>query len=83
VQKKSFVTKMVTFIANTFVIKTRNTHKTGIIYFERLRDRSIFNYMIKMLLSGTGSSVGAKSNKRYLKHYKRELRKQGLPPIQL
>jgi|GEM_PF-1664662 len=83
VQRKSFVTKMITFIANTFVIKTRNTHKTGIIYFERLRDRSVFNYMIKMLLSGAGSSVGAKSNRRYLKHYKRELRKQGLPPIHL
>jgi hypothetical protein len=83
VQQKSFVTKMITFIANTFVIKTRNTHKTGIIYFERLRDRSIFNYMIKMLLSGAGSSVGAKSNKKYLKHYKRELRKQGLPAIHL
>ncbi|AXY73475.1 hypothetical protein D3H65_05565 [Paraflavitalea soli] len=83
VQKKSFVTKMITFIANTFVIKSRNNHKTGIIYFERLRDRSIFNYMIKMLLSGAGSSVGAKSNKKYLKHYRRELRKQGLPPIHL
>lgn len=80
-QKKTFVTKMITFIANSFVIKTRNQHKTGIIYFERLRDRSIFNYMIKMLLSGAGSSVGAKSNKKYLKHYKRELRKQQLPPV--
>ncbi len=83
VRRKSFVTKMITFVANTFVIKSRNNHKTGIIYFERLRDRSIFNYMIKMLLSGAGSSVGAKSNRKYLKHYKRELRKQGLPPIHL
>ncbi|WP_315823222.1 hypothetical protein [Paraflavitalea speifideaquila] len=74
---------MITFIANTFVIKSRNRHKTGIIYFERLRDRSIFNYMIKMLLSGAGTSVGAKSNKKSIKHYKRELRKQGLPPIEL
>ncbi|MBO9561556.1 MAG: hypothetical protein J7621_02235 [Niastella sp.] len=82
-QKRSFVTKMITFIANTFVIKTRNEHKTGIIYFERLRDRSIFNYMIKMVMSGAGSSVGAKKNKKYIKHYKRELRKQGLPPIHL
>ena len=82
-EKRSFVTKMITFMANSFVIKSRNQHKTGIIYFERLRDRSIFNYMIKMLLSGAGSSVGAKSNKKYIKHYKRELRKQGLPPIHL
>jgi hypothetical protein len=82
-QKRGFVTKMITFIANTFVIKTRNEHKTGIIYFERLRDRSIFNYMIKMVMSGAGSSVGAKRNQKYLRHYKRELRKQGLPPIHL
>lgn len=80
-QKRSFFTKMITFIANTFVIKTRNEHKTGIIYFERLRDRSIFNYMIKMVLSGAGSSVGAKSNKKYIRHYKRELRRQALPPV--
>jgi hypothetical protein len=82
-QKRSFITKMITFIANTFVIKTRNEHKTGIIYFERLRDRSIFNYMIKMVMSGAGSSVGAKKNNKYIKHYKRELRRQGLPPIHL
>lgn len=82
-QKKSFVTKMITFVANSFVIRSRNQRKTGIIYFERLRDRSIFNYMIKMLLSGASSSVGAQSNKKYMKHYKRELRRQQLPPIHL
>jgi hypothetical protein len=82
-QKKGFVTKLITFVANSFVIKNRNQRQTGIIYFERLRDRSIFNYMIKMLLSGAGSSVGAKSNKKYIRHYKRELRRQQLPPIHL
>lgn len=82
-EKRNFVTRLVTFIANSFVIKSRNQHKTGLIYFERLRDRSIFNYMIKMVLSGAGSSVGAKSNKKYFKHYKRELRRQGLPPVHL
>lgn len=80
-EKKTFVTKAITFIANAFVIKSRNRGKSGIVYFERLRDRSIFNYMIKMLLSGAGSSIGAKSNKKYLKHYKRELRRQQLPDI--
>ncbi len=80
-EKKNFMTKAITFVANAFVIKSRNRGKTGIIYFERLRDRSIFNYMIKMLLSGAGTSIGAKSNKKYIKHYKRELRKQQLPPI--
>lgn len=82
-QKRNFVTRFITFMANSFVIKKRNERKTGIIYFERLRDRSIFNYMIKMVLSGAGSSVGAKSNKKYFKHYKRELRKQRLPPVHL
>jgi hypothetical protein len=82
-EKRSFMTRFISVIANTFVIKARNEHKTGIIYFERLRDRSVFNYMIKMFLSGAGSSIGAKSNKKYVKYYKRELRKQQLPVINL
>lgn len=82
-EKRSFITKALSVIANTFVIKARNEHKTGIVYFERLRDRSIFNYMIKMFLSGAGSSIGAHSNKKYIKHYKRELKRQNLPAIGL
>jgi hypothetical protein len=82
-EKRSFITKALSVIANTFVIKAKNEHKTGIVYFERLRDRSVFNYMIKMFLSGAGSSIGAKSNKKYVKHYKRELKRQSLPEIYL
>ncbi len=80
-QKKNFLTKAITFIANSFVIKSRNRGKTGIVYFERLRDRSIFNYMIKMILSGAGSSIGAKKNKKYIKKYRHELKRQQLPEI--
>jgi hypothetical protein len=80
-QQRNFMTRFLSTIANTFIIRSRNENKTGTIYFERLRDRSIFNYMIKMLMSGAGSSIGAKSNKRYRKLYKRELRKLSLPAI--
>ena len=82
-ETKNFMTKMVTFLANSFVIKRHNEHTTGIIYFERLRNRSIFNYMIKMFLSGAGTSIGAKSNKKNIRHYRREIRRQKLPEIHL
>jgi hypothetical protein len=83
VERKKLVSKMITFLANSFVIKNRNVHQTGIIYFERLRNRSIFNYMIKMFLSGAGASIGATNNKKYIRHYRRELRRQKLPEIHM
>jgi hypothetical protein len=80
-QRRHFVTRMITFLANSFVIRSRNERKSGIIYFERLRDRSIFNYMIKIFISGAGASIGVKSNKKQIKQYRRELRRQKLPDI--
>ena len=53
------------------LIKNKNNEKTGIVFFERLRDRSAINYLVKMTLSGVSSSIGIKkSNKRYRKYKK-------------
>lgn len=77
----SFKNKLLTFVANTFVIKKHNRGRTGLVYFERLRDRSFFNYIIKMTFSGLATSVGFKKNGKYRRQYERELQNRNLPPI--
>jgi hypothetical protein len=77
----TFFTRTATFLANAFVIRKNNNGKTGIVYFERLRDRSFFNYIVKMTFSGMASSIGVKKNKKYLKQYERQLDIKNLPPI--
>jgi hypothetical protein len=77
----TFFARTATFLANAFVIRKNNNGKTGIVYFERLRDRSFFNYIVKMTFSGMASSIGVKKNKKYLKQYERQLDIKNLPPI--
>ncbi len=79
--KKTLFTKVVTFVANTFVLKKNNSSRTGTVFFIRQRDRSAINYLIKIALSGMSSSVGIKKNKKLIRKYKRELEKRNLPPI--
>lgn len=59
------------FFANAFIVKKRNPHrlktKKGDIYTERIQHKSIFNYWAKAVLSGTVSSIGARSNKKEIK----------------
>ncbi|HVE62036.1 MAG TPA: DUF748 domain-containing protein, partial [Chitinophagaceae bacterium] len=80
-EKTTFGSNILSFLANALIIKKNNTGRTGLVYFERLRDRSFFNYIVKMTFSGMATSVGIKKNRRYLKQYKRELKEQKLPPI--
>jgi hypothetical protein len=79
--KKTFLTGLITFAANKFVIKKENSRRTGTVYFLRNRDRSIFNFLIKTALSGIASSVGAKRNKKYHRQYKRQQKLYNLPPV--
>ncbi|MBO9631966.1 MAG: hypothetical protein J7578_02530 [Chitinophagaceae bacterium] len=81
-EKSTFVTRFITWAANHLVLRKHNANKTGTVYFPRFRDRSIFNYWVKMTLSGAASSVGVKKNRKYIKRYNRALKKNELPPIQ-
>jgi hypothetical protein len=74
-------TKIITFLANTILIRKNNNGKPGIVYFERLRDRSFFNYIVKMTFSGMAASIGVKKNKKYIKQYEKQLELKKLPPI--
>ncbi len=59
------------FFANSFFIKTNNPNllsvRKGEIFFERYKYKSIFNYWVKIFLSGVVTSIGAKSNKKQIK----------------
>jgi hypothetical protein len=81
--KTTFKTRLATFLANALVIKKNNNGRTGLVYFERLRDRSFFNYLIKMTFRGIATSVGAKKNKKFRDQYERELLNRNLPPVNL
>lgn len=79
--KKTFLTRLITFAANNLVLKSGNNSRTGTVYFLRNRDRGIFNFLIKTVLSGMASSVGVKKNKKYYKQYKRQQKLYKLPPV--
>jgi hypothetical protein len=80
-EKKRFLKGLITFIANSFVIKNKNDKRTGVVYFPRLRDRSFINYYIKIAMSGVASSIGAKKNKKLLHKYQKQIKLRQLPPI--
>ncbi|MGZ5287542.1 MAG: hypothetical protein ACXWB9_10175, partial [Flavisolibacter sp.] len=79
--KTSLGSRILTFLANTFIIRKNNKGRTGVVYFERAKDRSFFNYIVKMTFSGMASSIGVKRNRKYLKQYRKALKEKGLPPI--
>ena len=67
--------------ANTFVIRSNNRKRIGTLYYERDRNRAVFQYWVRMILSGATTSVGVKSNKKQIKKYKKELNQKRLPSI--
>lgn len=75
--------RLTTFLANSFVIRKKNDSKSGYVFFIRNRDRSAINYLVKIAMSGISSSIGAKSNKKLVRQYEKELRQRSLPPIEL
>ncbi len=78
---KPFLNSVLSFLANSFVVKKNNKSRTGNVFFIRNRDRSAINYLIKIAMSGMASSAGLKSNKKMIRRYKKELEKRNLPPI--
>jgi hypothetical protein len=78
---KPFLTGLVNFLANNFIVKKNNKSRTGNVFFIRNRDKSAINYLIKIAISGMASSTGVKSNKKMIRQYKNELEKRNLPTI--
>jgi len=81
--RKTFQTRLMNFIANTFIIHSNNRSRTGNAFFIRDRSRSAINYLIKIGMSGISSSVGAKNNKKLIRRHQKELDQNQLPAIDL
>jgi hypothetical protein len=79
----TFMQNVLSFMANTFIIRSNNSKRTGVIYFKKLPRQSFVNFLVKSTLSGMASSVGAKKNKTYLKQYNQQAETKNLPPINL
>ena len=66
--KKKFLLSIENFLANSIILHKNNT-KESIVFFERDREKFVFNYWVKTSLSGLLSSIGIKGNKKYYKKY--------------
>ncbi|HEY0356308.1 MAG TPA: hypothetical protein VGC29_08895, partial [Flavisolibacter sp.] len=73
--KQSLADRIGNFLVNSFVIRKNNKGRTGMVYYEREKDRSFFNYLVKMTFSGMATSIGVKKNKKYMKEYREQLEK--------
>ena len=71
-KKRSFFRGFITFFANSLVRNNNNTKRTGTVFFQRLRDRSAINYLVKLTLSGVSSSIGVKKSDKQLRKYKQQ-----------
>jgi hypothetical protein len=74
------LTKLESWAANLFV-RTNNVKKTGTVFTQRIRERSVFNYWIKILLSGAMTNAGIKKNSKQEKKYKKSIKKIKVPEI--
>ena len=77
--KTNFMGRVANFLVNSFVIRKNNKGRTGLVFYERAKDRSFFNYLVKITFSGMATSIGVKKNRKYMKEYKRELKERNLP----
>lgn len=73
-KKKGFTS----FLINALL--KSNNEKTGMVYRERLRNKSMFNYWGKIAMSGLLTNMGVQKSKRQTKKYTREMKNLNLPP---
>ncbi len=81
--ESTFIQKVLSALANTFVIKSNNTKRIGVIYSNRSSDQSFVNFIVQTTLSGILSSIGVRKNQKYMKQYKQGLKHSKLPPVKL
>jgi hypothetical protein len=79
----TFMQHVISFLANTFVVKSKNTSRSGLMYFKHEPDQSFTNYIVKMTMSGLATSIGLKRNGSYMKQYKKALKDNDNCPIKL
>lgn len=73
---------LMSFLANTFVIRNKNKKDPALLFVIRNRNRSVFNYLVKIATGGFQSSIGVGNNKKTRRQYHAELKERGLSPFQ-
>lgn len=73
----TFTQKILSFAANSFILKNKNSRRIGVMYAKHEIKSSFVNYIVKMTLSGLSTSVGFKRNRKMMKEYNKELEKNG------
>lgn len=75
-KRKKFFLSIENWLAN-LILRDKNK-KQSLVYFERDREKFVFNYWVKTSMSGLMTSVGVKRNKKYYKKWKRFLSQYSL-----
>ena len=70
-----FLNKLITWAANAFIIRHNNNGRESPVFFERLKEKSATNFLIKTALSGIKSSLGLPGVKSKQRKYLRKLEK--------
>ncbi|HYV90148.1 MAG TPA: hypothetical protein VE978_00100 [Chitinophagales bacterium] len=78
--QKRISLSFVNFVANRFVIKSNNRKESKIFYI-RDREKFVFNYWIKSIMSGMLTSAGVKNNNAYDKQYQKLKDQYALPEL--
>lgn len=71
----TFFQKILSFAANTFILKNKNSSRMGVMFAEHEIESSFINYIVKMTLSGISTSVGFKKNRKLMKQYNKAIEK--------
>jgi hypothetical protein len=69
---------LVSWFANLFV-RGKNS-KVGIVYAERLKEKSIFNYWARISVNGLLTNLGVRQNGKQVRRFYKGLQKNQLPP---
>lgn len=77
--RKTIITRFSNFLANTLVLRKRNLKKTGTVYTERIREKSVFNYWIRIALSGMLTNAGIRARSVEERKHHRGIRQRELP----
>jgi hypothetical protein len=81
--QSTFLQNIASFFANTFIIRSNNTGRNGVIFYDHSSHQSFVNYLVKITLSGISTSLGIKKNRKFMKQYKEELKESNHPPVNL
>jgi len=79
-ERKTLATRLSNLLANT-ALRQGNRRKTGTVYAERNLGRSVFNYWIRIVLSGALTNAGIRGNDREERKSHRRVRRLDLPAM--